>query len=99
MCSQNSAPLSAVASKASSGALEIMDVYDVDNLTNFLNCSSQNNWIIYGAISNYDSRNNSSKSSISINELNDPLSKNPVVLVIGSEGTGLRPNILNACHH
>jgi hypothetical protein len=63
-----------------------MEIYDVDNLTNFLNCSSQNNWIIYGAVSNYESKNNSNKSSIFINELNDPLSKHPVILVIGSEG-------------
>lgn len=80
-----SAPLSAFTSKASSGALELMDVYDVDNLANFLNCSSQNNWIIYGAVSNFNS-NNSNKNSISINELNNPLSKHPVILVIGSEG-------------
>ncbi|GBC07440.1 hypothetical protein RclHR1_07470005 [Rhizophagus clarus] len=99
LCSKNSAPLSAVTSKASSGALEIMEVYDVDNLTNFLNCSSQNNWIIYGAVSNYESRNNSNKSSISINKLNNSLLKHPAILVIGSEGTGLRPNILNTCHH
>ncbi|RIA83378.1 Alpha/beta knot methyltransferase [Glomus cerebriforme] len=99
MCSKNSAPLSAVTAKASSGALEIMNVYDVDNLSNFLNCSSQNDWIIYGAVSSFESKNNSNKSSISINELNDPLSKNPVILVIGNEGTGLRMNILNTCHH
>lgn len=84
-----SAPLSAVTAKASSGALETMDVYDVDNLTSFLNCSLQNDWIIYGAVSNSESRNNSNKSSVSINELNDPLSKNPVILVIGSEGINL----------
>ncbi|CAG8693560.1 20388_t:CDS:2 [Rhizophagus irregularis] len=98
LCSKNSAPLSAFTSKASSGALELMDVYDVDNLANFLNCSSQNNWIIYGAVSNFNS-NNSNKNSISINELNNPLSKHPVILVIGSEGTGLRSNILNTCHY
>jgi len=65
-----------------------MDVYDVDNLTNFLNESSQNGWAIYGAVSNVESNNNYIKSFISINELKNPLSKNPVILVIGSEGKG-----------
>ncbi|CAI2189378.1 10128_t:CDS:2 [Funneliformis geosporum] len=92
-----SAPLSAVTTKASSGALEIMDVYNVDNLTNFLNESSHNGWIIYGAVSNVKNNNNSIKSSISIGELKNPSSQNPIILVIGSEG--LRPNILDSCHY
>ena len=67
-----------------------MDVYDVDNLTSFLNCSSQNDWIIYGAVSSSERGNHSNKNSVSINELYDPLSKNPVILVIGSEGIKAR---------
>ncbi|CAG8743756.1 14669_t:CDS:2, partial [Funneliformis caledonium] len=94
-----SAPLSAVTTKASSGALEIMDVYNVDDLSNFLNESSQNGWMIYGAVSNVESNNISIKSAISIDELKNPLSHNPIILAIGSEGMGLRPNILNACHY
>ncbi|CAI2183068.1 13707_t:CDS:2 [Funneliformis geosporum] len=85
-----SAPLSAVTTKASSGALEIMDVYNVDNLTNFLNESSHNGWIIYGAVSNVKNNNNSIKSSISIGELKNPSSQNPIILVIGSE---------DSCHY
>jgi 21S rRNA (GM2251-2'-O)-methyltransferase len=43
-CSKNSAPLSPSVSKASSGAMEMMDVYSTQNLMKFLDKSQENGW-------------------------------------------------------
>ena len=43
-CSKNSAPLSPAVSKASSGAMELMDVYSSSNLMRFLDRSKANGW-------------------------------------------------------
>lgn len=44
VCAKNSAPLSPVVSKASAGALEVMEVYSTDNLMKFLDKSRDNGW-------------------------------------------------------
>ena len=44
VCAKNSAPLSAVVSKASAGAMEVMSVYSTDNLMKFLDKSKDNGW-------------------------------------------------------
>lgn len=44
VCAKNSAPLSPVVSKASAGALEVMEVYSTDNLMKFLDKSRENGW-------------------------------------------------------
>ncbi len=44
ICSKNSAPLSPTVSKASSGALEVMDIYSTGNMMKFLDKSVENGW-------------------------------------------------------
>ncbi|CAG8456787.1 15645_t:CDS:2 [Acaulospora colombiana] len=95
----NSAPLSAVTAKASSGALEIMDVYDVDDLAKFLNNSSKNGWVTYGTVAVNNCNNENSSNLISVNDLSQPLTQHPAILVIGSEGAGLRSNVASICSH
>jgi len=47
VCAKNSAPLSPVVSKASAGALEVMEVYSTDNLMKFLDKSRDNGWQVH----------------------------------------------------
>jgi 21S rRNA (GM2251-2'-O)-methyltransferase len=49
VCSKNTAPINAFASKASAGALEYLVVHNVLNLPIFLVRCSENGWIILGA--------------------------------------------------
>ena len=44
VCAKNSAPLSPTVSKASSGALEIIEVSSTDNMMRFLDKSQENGW-------------------------------------------------------
>jgi len=44
VCAKNSAPLSPTVSKASAGALELMQVFATDNLMRFLDKSVENGW-------------------------------------------------------
>jgi tRNA G18 (ribose-2'-O)-methylase SpoU len=48
-CAQASAPFSAAASKASSGAMEIMTIGEAKNLLQFLSRSRENGWTVVGA--------------------------------------------------
>ena len=44
MCQKNSAPLSPTVSKASSGALENMNIHSTKNMMKFLEKSKENGW-------------------------------------------------------
>jgi len=44
VCRKNSAPLSAAVSRASAGAMEVMQVYSTDNMMRFLDKSKENGW-------------------------------------------------------
>lgn len=87
VCSKNSAPLSPVVSKASSGAMEVMDIKSTDNMMRFLDKSIANGWQVIGT---------SLKDSVDISEI--PIDK-PTILVLGNEGHGIRTNVLRKCTH
>ncbi|CAI7774219.1 unnamed protein product [Closterium sp. NIES-53] len=89
VCAKNSAPLSAVVSKASAGALEIMQVHECTNMMRFLARSAANGWLVVGAAAD--------PSAIPISRLSSGGS--PTLLVLGSEGAGLRTNVKRACAH
>lgn len=85
-----SSPLNATVSKASSGALEIANIYYPNNLSRFIQQSKLNGWTVIGtslsedAINLYENRN--------IFKLNAP-----TILVLGSEGKGIRKKVLENC--
>jgi 21S rRNA (GM2251-2'-O)-methyltransferase len=85
VCAKNSAPLSPVVSKASSGALEVMDVLSTANMMRFLDKSIENGWQVIGT-----------SLEGSVNLVDAPLDK-PTIVVLGNEGHGVRTNILNRC--
>ncbi|KAL0426967.1 UNVERIFIED_CONTAM: rRNA methyltransferase 1, mitochondrial [Sesamum latifolium] len=86
LCAKNSAPLSGVVSKASAGSLELMELRSCKNMMQFLASSAGNGWRVLGG---------------SVSPRAVPLSEvvpgAPTILVLGSEGTGLRPLVERAC--
>ncbi|XP_043704577.1 uncharacterized protein LOC122654517 [Telopea speciosissima] len=86
LCAKNSAPLSGVVSKASAGSLELMEMRCCKNMMQFLTSSAENGWRILGG----------SVSSKAV-PLDEVLPGAPTVLVLGSEGTGLRPLVERSC--
>ncbi|OIV93408.1 hypothetical protein TanjilG_02945 [Lupinus angustifolius] len=86
LCAKNSARLSGVVSKASAGSLELMELRYCKNMMQFLVSSAENGWRILGG--------SVSSKSISLDEV---VPGAPTILVLGSEGTGLRPLVERSC--
>lgn len=86
LCAKNSAPLSGVVSKASAGSLELMELRSCKNMMQFLTSSAENGWRVLGG----------SVSSRAV-PLHEIVPGAPTILVLGSEGTGLRPLVERSC--
>ena len=87
VCAKNSAPLSPVVSKASSGALERMDVRSVGVMPRFLQRCVEEGWDVFGADNAPDAED---VTTIKVAK--------PSVVVVGNEGAGLRTNVRRACN-
>lgn len=81
----NSAPITPVVVKASAGAVSHLPIAKVNNLTQALETLKDSGFWIIGSSSDAD--------RIYI----DDIYNQPTVLLIGSEGKGLRPGIINQC--
>ncbi|ODV82812.1 hypothetical protein CANARDRAFT_227089 [[Candida] arabinofermentans NRRL YB-2248] len=94
LSAKNSAPLSPIVSKSSSGALEFMDVWNCSRpLQFFERTQSESNWTIISSISPTTTVKNNIE-MLDESELSELLYKSPVLLVIGSEGEGIRTNLI-----
>lgn len=82
---RRSAEVTAAVCKASAGAVEHLPVARVRNLTDFLTAAKAQGFWCYGA-------DGGSKTGY-----RDVDFSGPVVLVLGSEGKGLRPRVATAC--
>ena len=90
---RNSAPLSPVVSKASAGAMEVLPVHAVSgNMPQFLAACSANGWTVLGA----DMGDGAAAAGGAV-PCSDVTVTGPTILVLGSEGEGLRTNVLRAC--
>lgn len=89
----NSCKLSPTVSKASSGTLEVMDIYEVENLEKFIRNRKDNGWSIVSTLA-FSSKSEFHQASIPAEELS--ISK-PTILILGSEGKGISQNILHLC--
>jgi 21S rRNA (GM2251-2'-O)-methyltransferase len=86
LCAKNSAPLSGVVSKASAGSLELIELLSCRNMMQFLSSSAENGWrVLGGTIAN---------KAVPLSEVDTGV---PTILVLGSEGTGLRPLVERSC--
>lgn len=86
LCAKNSAPLSGVVSKASAGSLELMEIRSCKNMMQFLSSSAENGWRVLGG-----------SVSTRAASLHEVVPGAPTILVLGSEGTGLRPLVERSC--
>jgi 23S rRNA (guanosine2251-2'-O)-methyltransferase len=82
---RRSAELTAVACKASAGAVEHLDVVRVRNLTDWLAAAKKAGFWIWGA----DAEAEQAPWQVDLT--------GPTVLVLGGEGKGLRPRVASAC--
>ncbi|KAK9804188.1 hypothetical protein WJX73_010517 [Symbiochloris irregularis] len=85
-CAKNSAPLSPVVAKASAGALDAMTLYSCGSMPRFLTSAAEAGWTVVGA----DVHEGST-------DLATFTLSSPTLLVLGSEGRGLRPLVRQAC--
>jgi 21S rRNA (GM2251-2'-O)-methyltransferase len=86
ICSKNSAPLSGVVSKASSGALEKTTIYSCRSLPTTLLDAKVKGWDVVAA--------SGDDGSVACQEFD---LGGPTILVMGSEGFGLRKTVRAAC--
>ncbi|GAP84583.1 putative 23S rRNA (guanosine-2 -o-)-methyltransferase rlmb protein [Rosellinia necatrix] len=84
-----SATLTPVALKASAGASEVVTLFSVGSAVDFLTRSKENGWMVYAAVPSTKRSRGNSHLTIDRVETYDPLSSQPTMLVIGSEGEGL----------
>ncbi|XP_004643119.2 rRNA methyltransferase 1, mitochondrial isoform X1 [Octodon degus] len=93
---RNSCPLTPVVSKASAGAVEVMDVFSTDDLTGFLQAKAQQGWLVAGTVSS-PVPEISQSSEIPITSCREFLWDRPTLLVLGSEGSGLSQEVQASC--
>jgi 21S rRNA (GM2251-2'-O)-methyltransferase len=97
VCSKNSAPPSPVVSAASAGALELLDVYSTSSLPRTLSTALEDGFRIIGAAS-AKPRGVEDDDNVQLLDLQDlPVNDQPTLLVLGSEGHGLRTLVAKLC--
>lgn len=97
VCSKNSAPPSPVVSAASAGALELLDIYSTSSLPRTLASAVDDGFRIIGAASSKP-RAIEDDDKVQIYDLQDlPMDDRPILLVLGSEGHGLRTLVAKLC--
>ncbi|KAI4255255.1 MAG: hypothetical protein LQ352_002663 [Teloschistes flavicans] len=95
LCIGHTAPLTPVALKAAAGAAETLPLFTVSNTSDFIDISRENGWKFYAAVSpnSSDSGKATGRSYFSTATLGAAAEQHPCVLMLGSEGDGLRWNI------
>ena len=102
VCSKNSAPPSPVVSAASAGALELCEVFSTSNLPRTLNAAKEDGWRILGAAASapngmIDAETGEAVQCLDLQDVETGVSQPPTILVLGSEGHGLRTLVAKAC--
>ncbi|XP_036436255.1 rRNA methyltransferase 1, mitochondrial isoform X2 [Colossoma macropomum] len=89
---QNSCPLTPVVSKASSGVMELMDVYGYSNLADIVKMKLEQGWQAVGTVGSEEAFSGASVVSCS-----DFRMSKPTLLLMGGEGFGLSPELRQLC--
>lgn len=90
---RNSASFSPVVLKASAGASESVTLFAVNKPAGFIANSKLAGWKIFAAVAPSKSKAPNAPPSITTDYLEDPLSEDPCILMLGGEGEGLRANL------
>lgn len=85
---KGSAPVTPVVLKSSAGAAEDLTMLSVDSVEDFLRSSRDNGWKVYAACPPKPDSKRPQIDTIDL-EREDPLLKDPCILLVGSEGEGL----------
>ncbi|XP_062968568.1 rRNA methyltransferase 1, mitochondrial [Cynocephalus volans] len=93
---RNSCPLTPVVSKASAGAMEVMDVFSTDDLAGFLQAKAGQGWLVAGTVGCSEPELFQS-SEIPISSCLEFLWDRPTLLVLGNEGAGLSREVQASC--
>ncbi|NXY46508.1 MRM1 methyltransferase, partial [Ceuthmochares aereus] len=90
---RNSCPLTPTVSKASSGAMEVFDVYGTDDFRSFLKAKTAEGWEVVGTASSPEDVEN-----VPVISCLEFRWNKPVIIVIGSEGDGVSLETQLLCH-
>ncbi|XP_036124064.1 rRNA methyltransferase 1, mitochondrial [Molossus molossus] len=93
---RNSCLLTPVVSKASAGAMEVMDVFFTDHLAGLLQAKTQQGWLVAGTVG-CPRPEIPGSSEIPITSCLEFLWDQPTLLVLGNEGSGLSPEVQASC--
>ncbi|XP_062072848.1 rRNA methyltransferase 1, mitochondrial isoform X1 [Lepus europaeus] len=93
---RNSCPLTPVVSKASAGAVEVMDVFSTDDLAGFLQARARQGWLVAGAVGP-PGPETAQSSEVPVTSCLDFLWDRPTLLVLGNEGSGLSQEVQASC--
>lgn len=86
----HSCPLSPVVSKASSGTMEVMEVYGYKNLSEMLKVKKAQGWDVVGTVG-------AESGESQVTRCSDFIVTKPTLLLIGGEGGGLSLELKNHC--
>ncbi|XP_036609168.1 rRNA methyltransferase 1, mitochondrial [Trichosurus vulpecula] len=93
----NSCPLTPVVSKASAGAMEVMDVFSTDDLPGLLKAKAEQGWLVAGTVGCAES-GIAQCSDIPVASCLEFLWDRSTLLVLGNEGYGLSQEVRSLCH-
>lgn len=85
---RGSAPVTPTVLKASAGAGETLGMFSVDSVVDFVTESQEKGWKVYAALPPKGEGSSRQVDTRGV-EKDDPLSKDPCILILGSEGEGL----------
>ena len=98
VCSKNSAPPSPVVSASSAGALELLEVFRTSSLPRTMSSAREDGFRIIGAASTKPRGIDDDDDDVGLYDLQDlPSDGQPTLLVLGSEGHGLRTLVAKLC--
>ncbi|KAI0220679.1 rRNA methyltransferase 1, mitochondrial [Lamellibrachia satsuma] len=91
---ENSCSLSPVVSKASAGVLELLPIYRLDSLTEFLKTCRDDGWQILGTVG----KDTGTTEDPRVVSLRDARINQDTLLILGNEGAGLSSDVTDQCH-
>lgn len=95
LSTRNTAALSPVTLKAAAGAAESLPIFSVDQPGRFIENCQDKGWKFYAAVSpsSSDSEVTTGRPFYTTSTMGIPTQEHPCVMILGSEGEGLRWNI------
>ncbi|GFR23814.1 rRNA methyltransferase 1, mitochondrial [Trichonephila clavata] len=94
MMKGSSCKLSPTVSKASSGALEVINIYQIEKLEHFLQVKKTQGWNIVSTVAYCE---NECRTSKEIKDVSDLRISKPTILILGNEGKGIPFEIQMLC--